>query len=85
MVTPGTYRVSLWQEGSGQVAKLAEEQSFEVVAWESSTLPAQDRTEVLRFREKPGSYKRLVDIELRDLDVALERAGAPWTPGRRPN
>jgi photosystem II stability/assembly factor-like uncharacterized protein len=73
MVAPGTYRVSLWKEASGQVTKLADEQSFEVVAWESSTLPVQDRTEVLRFRERTWELNRRALAASRMADEALER------------
>ena len=36
------------------------------------------------LKEATDALKHLVDTELRELDEALERAGAPWTPGRRP-
>jgi len=73
MVTPGMYRVSLWTEAGGQVTPLAEPQSFEVVAWETSTLPVQDRTEVLRFREKTWELHRRALAASEMTDEALER------------
>ena len=36
------------------------------------------------LKEARAALERLVGTELRDLDEALERAGAPWTNGRRP-
>jgi photosystem II stability/assembly factor-like uncharacterized protein len=73
MVTPGTYRVSLWEEAGGQVTPLSEPEPFEVVAWERSTLPVQDRTDVLRFREKTWELHRKALAAARMTDEALER------------
>ena len=73
MVTPNTYRASLWTEAGGEVKPLSEPQSFEVVAWERSTLPVQDRTEVLRFRDKTWELQRRALAASRMTDEALER------------
>jgi hypothetical protein len=34
------------------------------------------------FTEELGRLRRLIDVDLRDLEKALDVAGAPWTPGR---
>ena len=73
MVAPGTFRVSLWKAAGGEVTELSPSQSFEVVAWESSTLPVQDRTEVLRFREKTWELRRKALAASRSTDEAIER------------
>jgi photosystem II stability/assembly factor-like uncharacterized protein len=36
------------------------------------------------FTEELGKLRTLVDVELKELDKALDQAGAPWTPGRLP-
>jgi hypothetical protein len=73
MVIPGAYRVSLWKEAGGERTALSEPEAFEVVAWERSTLPVQDRTEVLRFREKTWELHRKALAAARMTAEALER------------
>jgi len=36
------------------------------------------------FEKQLTSLKTLVDTDLRSLEDAMEKAGAPWTPGRVP-
>jgi photosystem II stability/assembly factor-like uncharacterized protein len=73
LAAPGTYRVRLAREGNGAVTVMAEERTFEVVAWEGATLPPQDRTEVLRFRERTWEAQRKALSAARSTDEALER------------
>ncbi len=36
------------------------------------------------FSEELGKLRKLMDVDMRELDKALNAAGAPWTPGRLP-
>jgi len=36
------------------------------------------------FAQTLGKLRRLLDVDLKKLDRALDKAGAPWTPGRLP-
>jgi hypothetical protein len=37
------------------------------------------------FGEELGKLRKLIDTDLRELEKALDAAGAPWTPGRLPD
>jgi hypothetical protein len=36
------------------------------------------------FTQELAKLRKLIEVDLRDLDKALDTAGAPWTPGRLP-
>jgi hypothetical protein len=38
-----------------------------------------------QFADVLGKLHGLVDVDLRQLEDAMEKAGAPWTPGRVPD
>jgi hypothetical protein len=37
------------------------------------------------FAEELAALRKLIDVDLRTLEKALDLAGAPWTPGRLPD
>jgi photosystem II stability/assembly factor-like uncharacterized protein len=70
---PGTYRVRLLKLANGQTTELGDEQTFEVSALGGSTLPAQDPTEVLRFRKRTWELQRRALAASSSVDEALEK------------
>jgi photosystem II stability/assembly factor-like uncharacterized protein len=57
--------------------------------WRTTYGPTGTHRESLTIAEAElqaaaADLRRLVETDLRELEVALERAGAPWTPGRVP-
>jgi len=80
LALPGRYTVSASKLVNGEQIALGEEQSFEVVPLEGSTLPIADRTEVLRFQQETanllrvarGADKRIDELEdrLRHMEEA---------------
>lgn len=60
MVAPGTYTVSLAKRVESVISPLGETQSFEVVPLAITTLPAENREELLAFQKKTGRLQRAV-------------------------
>jgi photosystem II stability/assembly factor-like uncharacterized protein len=57
--------------------------------WRSTSAPTQTMREQYRiaaeeFEPQLAKLRQLVEIDLKNLEKAMEEAGAPWTPGRVP-
>jgi chromosome segregation ATPase len=57
--------------------------------WASSSAPTQTNRDAYRhagqaFEPLLGRLRRLVEVDLRQLEESMEAVGAPWTPGRIP-
>jgi photosystem II stability/assembly factor-like uncharacterized protein len=73
MVTPSNYSVSLAKLVNGKLEPMGETQSFEVVLLENSTLPIQDRAQVLAFQKDVAELQRKATSASEAADEALER------------
>jgi photosystem II stability/assembly factor-like uncharacterized protein len=73
LALPGTYTVTLAREVDGVVTEMAEPEPFEVLPLELATFAAEDRAEVLEFREKVADLNRAVQGALRAADEAQDR------------
>lgn len=68
---------------SERVSTIVDEERFSLsrptkTQQDSYTIASQEFTEML------GKLRALIDVDLRQLEKALDVAGAPWTPGRLP-
>ena len=57
--------------------------------WRSSSAPTQTMRDQYRitgkeFEPQLEKLRRLIEVDLKNLEKAMEEAGAPWTPGRVP-
>jgi len=57
--------------------------------WSSTSAPTQTMKDQYRiageeFEPMLAKLKKLIEIDLKKLEKAMEEAGAPWTPGRVP-
>jgi len=57
--------------------------------WASTSAPTTTNRDAYRFAAESfqpvlSDLRRLIEVDLRELESALEAAGAPWTPGRVP-
>jgi photosystem II stability/assembly factor-like uncharacterized protein len=57
--------------------------------WQSTSAPTQTQIDAYRiageeFLPLLGGLRTLVDVQLKGVENILEKAGAPWTPGRIP-
>ena len=59
-VLPGTYTVEMHISTDGEISKLVDPVSFEVVPLNNSTLPAADKAEVLAFLKEAGELGRVM-------------------------
>ena len=60
-VVPGTYKVSMAKNVKGVVSELAGPVSFEIVALNNQSLPAQDRKELIVFKKKAQELNGVID------------------------
>ena len=61
MVMPGRYFISLSQYVRGEVTELAGPAPFEVVVLNNTTLPAEDREELVAFQDKVSGLTRAME------------------------
>lgn len=59
-VLPGTYTVEMHMSTDGEITKLVDPVSFEVVPLNNSTLPPGDRAEVLAFLQEAGELSKVI-------------------------
>lgn len=59
-VLPGTYTVEMHISTDGEISKLVDPVSFEVVPLNNSTLPAADKAEVLAFLQEAGELSKVI-------------------------
>jgi photosystem II stability/assembly factor-like uncharacterized protein len=57
--------------------------------WNSTSAPTQTNRDAYRYASQQfepvlRDLRRLIETDLRELEAAMEAAGAPWTPGRVP-
>ncbi|NIM63710.1 MAG: hypothetical protein GTO30_19315 [Acidobacteria bacterium] len=57
--------------------------------WSSSSAPTQTNIDAYRiagraFKKTLAELQALIETDLAGLEEKMERAGAPWTPGRVP-
>jgi hypothetical protein len=57
--------------------------------WNSTSAPTRTNRDAYRYTSQQfepvlNDLRRLIETDLRDLEAAMEAAGAPWTPGRVP-
>ena len=57
--------------------------------WRSTSAPTQTMKDQYRivgeeFEPQLDKLRKLIEVDLKNLEKALEEAGAPWTPGRVP-
>jgi len=57
--------------------------------WRSTSAPTQTMKDQYRiagdeFEPQLEKLRKLIEVDLKDLEKAMEEAGAPWTPGRVP-
>ncbi len=72
-VLPGTYKVFLSKSVNGEVTKLTEPVTFEVVTLANVSLPAEDRTELVAFQKKVREISRAVTASTRVLGEISEK------------
>jgi photosystem II stability/assembly factor-like uncharacterized protein len=60
-VMPGKYSVEMFMSVDGEITKLAGPQTFEAKVLGNTTLPAEDRTEMVAFHKKISEFNRAVE------------------------
>jgi len=60
-VMPGKYSVEMFMSVDGELTKLAGPQSFEAKVLQNTTLPAEDRAELVAFQKKFWEFNRAVE------------------------
>ncbi|MEE9262972.1 MAG: hypothetical protein V3V11_00840, partial [Vicinamibacteria bacterium] len=65
----------------GRISKIADG------SWKSTYGPTETHRQSLEvateeFAEASAQLRRLTETDVKQLEAALEQAGAPWTPGR---
>jgi len=76
LVTPGTYTVQAFRHARDRTTALGEPQTIEVVPIVESTLPRQDRDEVLEFQMTVGGLQRSITGAQQVVSGALEEVRA---------
>jgi hypothetical protein len=66
-----------------RVGEIVESQRL-ALARPTTTQREQYRIASHEFAGELGKLRSLIDVDLRQLEKALDAAGAPWTPGRLP-
>lgn len=72
-VLPGTYKVFLSKSINGEVTKLTEPVTFDVVTLANVSLPAKDRAELVAFQKKVRELSRAVTASTRILGEISEK------------
>ena len=67
-----------------RVESIADEQLL-ALAKPTTTQRDAHRIASEEFKAELAKLRRLIDTDLRELERALDAAGAPWTPGRLPD
>jgi len=60
-VMPGTYSVEMFMSVDGELTKIAGPQTFEARVLQNTTLPADDRAELVAFQRKFWEFNRAVE------------------------
>jgi photosystem II stability/assembly factor-like uncharacterized protein len=88
MVPPGTYQVSLAKLIAGEITPLAEPVSFRVKALDNTTLPAEDRPELVEFQQDVtqlfravrGAQESMKEVQnqMKHIEVAIQQVELPY-------
>ncbi len=73
LALPGTYSIDLMKLVNGELTRLAERRTFEVVPLELATFPSKDRAETLAFQRRAASLQRAVLGTVRVVGEAQSR------------
>jgi photosystem II stability/assembly factor-like uncharacterized protein len=72
-VLPGKYQVTLHKNDNGEVTKLAGPVEFEAKALNNTTLPAEDRSELVDFQKEVAEFNRIVRGAIEEAETLQER------------
>ena len=73
MAPPGTYSAQGFKSADGEIAKIGEPVTFEVVSIVDPAIPAQDIEETLKFQMDVAKLQNAVSATSASLNEALER------------
>ncbi|MEM6845145.1 MAG: glycosyl hydrolase [Bacteroidota bacterium] len=89
MVPPGTYQVAMAKLVDGKVTPLAEPVRFTVKALDNTTLPAEDRKELVEFQQEVtqlyravrGAQESMKEIQnqMKHIEVAIQQVELPYS------
>ncbi|MGD1893766.1 MAG: hypothetical protein ACFB15_24630, partial [Cyclobacteriaceae bacterium] len=88
MVPPGTYQVSLAKLVAGEITPLAEPVSFRVQVLDNTTLPPEDRPELVEFQQDViqlfravrGAQESMKEVQnqMKHIEVAIQQVELPY-------